>query len=120
MVSKESVSEVFLPHKEDCLEYLRDHRWSNGVTYPHCKSAGTIKKGMTRKGAQRYQCKNYQNIFHDLTETLFAEHQVSVPEMFQIISKMEGHTTSHIYHKIDWTYKTVLDFVIMTATRFEN
>jgi hypothetical protein len=27
MVSRESVNEVFLPDKEDCVEYLRDHRW---------------------------------------------------------------------------------------------
>jgi hypothetical protein len=50
-------------------------------------------------------------MFNDLTETLFAEHQLSVPEMFHIISEMEGHTTNHICHKIDRTYKTVLDFV---------
>ena len=58
MVSRESVNEVFLPDKEDCLEYLRDHRWPDGATCPHCESADTIKKGTTRKGAQRYQCEN--------------------------------------------------------------
>ena len=111
MVSRESVSEVFLPDREDCLEYLRDHRWPNGVTCPHCESADTIKKGTTRKGAQRYQCKNCNSIFNDLTETIFAEHQLSIPEMFHIISKMEGHTTNDIFQELDRTYKTVLDFV---------
>jgi transposase-like protein len=57
MVSRESVSEVFLPDKEDCLEYLRDHWWLNEVTCPHW-SASTIKKGAIREGAQRYQYKN--------------------------------------------------------------
>jgi hypothetical protein len=81
------------------------------VTCPHSRSADTIKKGTTRKGAQRYQWKNCNRIFNDLTETIFAEHQLSVPEMFHIISKIEGHTTNHICHEIDRTYKTVLDFV---------
>jgi hypothetical protein len=36
MVSRESVNEVFLPDKEDCLEYLREHRWPEEVTCPHC------------------------------------------------------------------------------------
>ncbi|WP_458187403.1 transposase, partial [Haladaptatus sp. NG-WS-4] len=51
MVSRESVNEVFLPDKEDCLEYLRDQRWPDRVTCPHCESADTIKKGTTRKDA---------------------------------------------------------------------
>jgi len=111
MVSRESVNEVFLPDKEDCLEYLRDHQWPDGVTCPHCESRDTIKKGTTRKGDQRYQCKNCNNIFNDLIETVFSEHQLSAPEMFHIISKMEGHTTNSIFQELDRTYETVLDFV---------
>ena len=111
MVSREGVNEVFLPDKEDCLEYLRDQRWPNGVTCPHCESADTIKKGTTRKGAQRYQCKNCNTIFNDLTETIFAEHQLSIPEMFHIIRKMEEHTSNDIFQELDRTYKTFLDFV---------
>ena len=107
MASRESVSEVFLPDKEDCLESLRDHRWSDGVTCPHSRSADTIKKGTTRKGAQRYQWKNCNRIFNDLTETIFAEHQLSLPEMFHIISKMEDHTTNDILQELDWTSKTL-------------
>ena len=111
MVSRESVNEVFLADKEDCVEYLRDHRWLDEVTCPHCESADTIKKGTTPRDSQRYQCKNCNSIFHDLTETVFAERQLSVPEMFHIISKMKGHTTNDICHELDRTWKTVLDFV---------
>jgi hypothetical protein len=31
--------------------------------------------------------------------------------MFHIISKMEANTTNNIFHELDRTYKTVLDFV---------
>ena len=81
------------------------------MTCSHCESADTIKKETIRKVAQRYQCKDCDSICHDLTETLFAEHQLSVPEMFHIISKTEEHTTNDIYHEIDRTHKIVLDFV---------
>ena len=111
MVSRESVNEVFLPDKEDCLEYLRDHRWPDGVTCPHSRSADTIKKGTTRKGVQRYRCHNCDSIFNGLTATVFAEHQLSIPEMFHIIRGMEEHTTNEIFQELDRTYKTVLDFV---------
>jgi len=111
MVSRESINEVFLPDKEDCLEYLRDQRWPDGVTCPHCESADTIKKGTTRKGAQRYRCQDCESIFNDLTGTVFAEHQLTIPEMFHIIQRMEEHTTNKIFEELDRTYKTVLDFV---------
>lgn len=72
MVSRESEDEVFLPDKEDCLGNLRDHRWPNEVKCPHCESVDTIKKGTTRKGAQRYRCHTCNSIFNDLIGTIFA------------------------------------------------
>jgi transposase-like protein len=53
MASRESVDEVFLPYKNDCLEYLREQRWPVEVTCPHSESADTMKNGTTRKSAQR-------------------------------------------------------------------
>ena len=111
MVTRESVNKVFLPDKEDCLEYLREHRWPDEVTCPHCGSADTIKKGTTRKDAQRYHCHDCNSIFNDLTETIFSGHQLSIPEMFYIIREMEESTTEQTYQELDRTYKTVLDFV---------
>jgi transposase-like protein len=102
---------VFLPDKEDCLEYLREQRWPDKVIFPHCGSADTIKKGTTRKDAQRYRCHNCDSIFNDLTETVFSEHKLSLPEMFHIIRGMEEDKTAQITQELDRTYKTVLDFV---------
>jgi len=111
MVSREIVNEVFLPDKEDCLEYLRDQRWPEEVTCPHCRSADTIKKGTTRKDAQRYRCQDCDSIFNDLTETIFSNHKLSLPEMFYIIGEMEESTTQKTAQELDRTYKTVMDFV---------
>jgi len=71
MANRESVNEIFLPDKEGCLAYLREQRWSDEVACPHCGSADTIKKGTTRKDAQRYHCHNYDSISNNLTETIF-------------------------------------------------
>jgi hypothetical protein len=30
-VDREAVREVFLPRREDCLEYLRKKRWKEGI-----------------------------------------------------------------------------------------
>jgi transposase-like protein len=111
MASRESVNEVFLPDKEDCLEYLREQRWPDGVTCPHCESADTIKKGTTRKGAQSYRCQACESIFNDLTGAVFADHQLTLPEMFHTIRGMEEHRANEIFQELDRTDKTVLDFV---------
>lgn len=39
-------------------------------------------------------CEYFYTIFSDLTETIFAEHQLSIPEIFRIICKTEDHTAN--------------------------
>ena len=42
-MDREAVREVFLPRREDCLEYLRKIRWKEGVKCPKqfpCKGLG--------------------------------------------------------------------------------
>ncbi|EMA13994.1 hypothetical protein C435_16220 [Haloarcula marismortui ATCC 33799] len=82
------------------------------MTCPHCRSADTIKKGTTRKDAQRYRCQDCESIFNDLTGTVFAEHQLTIPEMFHIIRGMEEHTTNEIFQELDRTYKTRLPRIL--------
>lgn len=111
MVSHETVEAVFLPDRADCVEYLQDQRWADGVRCTNCASRETIKKGTTRKGARRYECRNCERRFNDHTGTIFAEHKLSLPEMFYILSGMETKTTAQLTDELDRTYKTVLTFV---------
>lgn len=111
MDSRESTDEVVLPDKEKCLQQLRRHRWSDEVTCPHCGQADTIKKGTTTKDAQRYQCHNCERTFNDLTGTIFAEHHLTLPEMFYIIRKMDETKTAQIARQLDRSYGSILDFV---------
>jgi transposase-like protein len=102
---------ALLPDKEDCLQSLRRQRWPDGVTCPHCGGTNTIKKGRTSKGAQRYRCRDCESIFNDLTGTIFADHRLSLSEMFYIIRKTDELKTTHLARQLDRSYKSVLDFV---------
>jgi len=82
--------------------------------------AGRIKKGTTRKGTQRYRCRNCDSIFNDLTETIFSERKLSLPEMFHIIRGVEEDKTAEIAQGFDRTYKTVLDFVHEVQDALDN
>jgi transposase-like protein len=59
-----------------CYQTLRDMRWPDGVTCPHCGSASVIKNGRddTQSDRQRFECKGCRQRFDDLTDTIFAGH----------------------------------------------
>lgn len=109
-----------LPAKSVCLEYIRNHRWADGVSCPDCDSSDNIKKGTTSKEAQRYRCNTCGSSFNDLTNTIFAEHRLSLPEMFFIIQKMDETDVAKIARRIDRSYKAVLDFAHKAREELEE
>lgn len=111
MVSHEAVESVLLPDHDVGVAYLQEHRWAEGVHCPACGSEETIKRGSTRKDVQRYWCHGCEREFNDLTGTIFAEHKLSLPEMFHIVAGMKRKTTAELTRELDRTYKTVLEFV---------
>jgi transposase-like protein len=59
-----------------CYQTIRDMRWPDGVTCPHCSSTAVIKNGRddTELHRQRYECQGCRRRFDDLTGTIFAGH----------------------------------------------
>jgi len=59
-----------------CYEAVRNLRWSDGISCPHCGSKEIIKRGFDDKewNRQRYECKGCNKRFDDLTGTVFAGH----------------------------------------------
>jgi len=59
-----------------CYQTIRDMRWPDSVTCPHCSSASVIKNGRddTEPHRQRYECQSCRRRFDDLTDTIFAGH----------------------------------------------
>ena len=59
-----------------CYLTIREMRWPDGVTCPHCSSDSVIKNGRddTQTDRQRYECRDCRQRFDDLTDTIFAGH----------------------------------------------
>ena len=59
-----------------CFETVRQLRWPQSVTCPHCDSPRITKQGhdTTQPERQRYQCQACHKLFDDLTGTIFAGH----------------------------------------------
>ena len=57
-----------------CFETVRQMRWPQGVTCPHCQSRDVIGQGRdeTQPERRRYLCKECGRKFDDLTGTIFA------------------------------------------------
>ena len=108
---REGMDAVELPDRDDCLMALRRQRWPAGVTCPRCRSSNTIRKGTTSKGARRYLCHGCGRKFNDLTGTLFAGHQLSIPEMIYILRRADQTAIAPIARMLGRSYKPVLEFV---------
>ena len=61
---------------EECYRQVRQLRWPNKITCPHCESEHIIKRGKddTERFRQRYECRQCHKRFDDLTNTIFAGH----------------------------------------------
>jgi transposase len=59
-----------------CFETVREWRWPQGFTCPHCDSSRITKQGhdTTQPERRRYRCRDCRKHFDDLTGTVFAGH----------------------------------------------
>ena len=59
-----------------CYLIVRDLRWPDRISCPHCSASSVIKdgKGDTQLHRQRYLCHGCRERFDDLTGTIFAKH----------------------------------------------
>jgi transposase-like protein len=59
-----------------CFQTVREMRWPDLVTCPHCSSEAVIKDGRdeTQPHRQRHLCHGCRKRFDDLTGTIFAGH----------------------------------------------
>lgn len=57
-----------------CYDTVRELRWPEGRRCPFCDSKRVIKRGFDEKelARQRYECKDCEKRFDDLTGTIFA------------------------------------------------
>ncbi len=65
---------------EECYKQIRNLRWPENISCPHCQSEDIIKRGKddTEPFRQRYECHGCHKRFDDLTDTIFAGHHQSL------------------------------------------
>ena len=66
-----------------CYEQIRQYRWPDGVSCPHCMSQLVTKQGKddTQPERQRYRCSNCERRFDNLTLSVFSGYHQ--PGVFQ-------------------------------------
>lgn len=58
-----------------CYDTVRELRWPEGRICPFCESRRVIRRGFANEApCQRYECKDCQKRFDDLTGTIFTGH----------------------------------------------
>lgn len=59
---------------EKCYDAIRQKRWPNGVTCPHCNDSSITKQGRdtTQPARRKYRCSSCLRYFDDLTGTILA------------------------------------------------
>jgi len=70
------ISIKHLVSEAQCYETIRQLRWQDGVSCPHCDSGETIRRGFDgpEQYLRRYECKSCGRRFDDLTGTVLSGH----------------------------------------------
>lgn len=94
-----------------CYELLREIRWSDGVQCPHCSGFSIRKNGHdeVHKSRQKYECKNCQRGFDDLTGTIFSGSNKSLKVWIVCLYLMGLNLSNNqISKELDISYPTAL------------
>ncbi|WP_048055545.1 IS1/IS1595 family N-terminal zinc-binding domain-containing protein [Methanotorris igneus] len=115
---------LFIPGDKECIEVIRQIRWSRGYVCPYCNSRDVILKGKERNKPyiQRYRCNSCRRHFNDLTGTIFAKKQMSLGEMFYIIKNLKNSSIKQISEELERDYRTVYYFAeeVMELSEKDN
>jgi transposase-like protein len=80
-----------------CFESVRQLRWAEGVSCTECQSKQVKKRGFdeTQAQRQRYQCKDCQKNFDDLSGTIFAGHHQPLRKWILCLYLMGLNLSNH-------------------------
>lgn len=79
-----------------CYDQLREMRWPEGRTCPHCEGKRVVRRGFDERqpARQRYECKDCGRRFDDLTGTIFAGHHQPL-KMWMLVLYLMGLNISN-------------------------
>ena len=87
-----------------CYEQLRQLRWPDAVSCPHCDSLAITRQGKddTQPERQRYRCKSCQRRFDDLTLSVFSGHHQPLKVWMHCLYLMSLNLSNlQIAHELD-------------------
>jgi transposase len=95
------------PNDEACLEWVKNHRWPNGIECPNCKRITKHHKVSNRTA---YACDNCGNHVYPLASTIFHKSATPLRTWFEVIHRMAstrcGISAKQIERETGVTYKT--------------
>jgi transposase len=95
------------PNNEVCLEWIKNHRWPDGIECPNCKRITKHHKVTNRTA---YACDNCGNHVYPLAGTIFHKSATPLRTWFEVIHRMAstrcGISAKQIERETGVTYKT--------------
>jgi len=96
------------PSDDACLEYIKEHRWPNGLT--KCEKCNTLRKHYRVTGRTAYACDHCGNHIYPLSGTVFAKSTTSLKTWFYVMYLMASTagaiSAKRIQRETRVTYKT--------------
>lgn len=105
--------ESFMPDEDECVETLREIRWSDGVRCVDCDSATIECRTETyREHYARYECLDCGRWFNDLSDTIFEYSKIALRYWFYTMREMDkGLPTTEIAQALPYSYPATLNMV---------
>jgi transposase len=95
------------PNDGVCLEWIKNHRYPNGIECPTCKKVTKHHK-VTKRAC--YECDNCGHQIYPLVDTIFHKSATPLRVWFQVIYRMAstrcGISAKQIQRETGVTYKT--------------
>ena len=96
---------VALPTEQDCIDYLKQHRW-NGIAISPFDPTSKVYECKNN----RYKCKNTNKYFNVKTRTIFENSKISLQKwlwaLFAFSSRKKGISSYQLTRELDITQKT--------------
>lgn len=100
-----------LPDREEYYKLFRDARFGESVACVECDSDNVIKRGTTSKDAQRYQCKDCNNYFNDLSGTPFESRRLAIEQLAYIIQHRKQRSAKELADALGEDKSAIVEFL---------
>jgi transposase len=106
---------------EQCLEFLRNLRWPNGI---HCDKCDKITPHHLISSRKCYSCQNCRNQVYPTAGTIFHKSRVPLPDWFYVIFQFAktraGFSAKQVERELGVSYPTALRMCNLIRSRMSE